>query len=225
MCNKYCSYCSVELRLCVICQDDIPVDVTSKELYAQDVEQGVYPVGSGDMAESVAHDEQGALIVKLRKNQEIKLKCIAKKGCGKEHAKWSAVSACHFNPKPVIDIDRSMLDQMTTEQKQEWVDFCPTGGIKYDETMRDVEIEDEYKVAHHVKELKYKAQELGFTGLIKVDYLEDQFKFRVETTGALKPQECVLAALGILRSKLTLISTNLTYEGEDSGYTVQMHGI
>jgi len=62
---------------------------------------------------------------------------------------------------------------------------------------------------------------MGFEGLLKISYREDQFRFKVETTGALKPQECVLAALSKLKEKLTLISTNLTYEGEDSGYAGQ----
>merc|ERR1711871_480154 len=71
MCSKYCSYCSVEFRLCVMCHDDNPKDVTSNDLYAQDVEQGVVPVGSRAEAMDQEDDyvqedsEQGILIVKL----------------------------------------------------------------------------------------------------------------------------------------------------------------
>ena len=110
---------------------------------------------------------------------------------------------------------------MTPDQKDEWCQACPTGGIKYDEATRQVEREDDTKIAHNIDALRKVAKEMGFDGLIKVAYHDDRFKFKVETTGALKPQECVLAALEKLREKLTLISTNLTYEGEDSGYAGQ----
>jgi len=229
MCSKYCSYCSVEFRLAVRCEDDVPIDVTSLQLFAQDVEQGVMPVSSAEKADDDddgANSEKGIMIVKLRKNQEIKIKAIAKKGTGKEHAKWSPVSCCFFHPEPIIEIDQDSLDQMTDEEKKEFCDTCPAGGMKYDEASRTIDIEDKLKVSHAAatgaRELKKKAKEFNQPDLIKVTFRDDQFRFRVETTGALKPQECVLMALTKLKEKLTRISTDLTYEGEDSGFNSTM---
>lgn len=70
-CMQYCSNCSVELSLHVRCTEEQTRDVTSVEI--RSTHEDVKPV----------HDPTsttpGILIVKLRKNQEIKIKCIAKK--------------------------------------------------------------------------------------------------------------------------------------------------
>jgi len=226
MCTKYCMCCSVEFRLSVKCNDDVPVDVTSKHLISQDVDQGVVPVGMGDDVEEESKETGEILIVRLRKNQELKLKAVAKRGCGKEHAKWSPVSAAYFHPEPIIDINPETLDKMTDQEKMDWVDTCPSGGIKFDEATRQVEIEDPIKTAHSL-ELQEKAKEMGFPNLIKVGYRDDRFIFRVETTGALRPEECVFASLNKLKEKLSLISSNVSVEGEESGYgaAVKEHGI
>lgn len=64
-------------------------EVTSNELISQ--HQGVFPVTDGG---------PGISIIKLRKNQELKVRCIAKKGVPQEHAKWAAVSAVGFEYDP-----------------------------------------------------------------------------------------------------------------------------
>jgi DNA-directed RNA polymerase II subunit RPB3 len=67
---QYCANCSVELTLHVRCTDDQTRDVTSLELRSN--HEDIRPVLESP-------NSPGILIVKLRKNQEIKLRCIAKK--------------------------------------------------------------------------------------------------------------------------------------------------
>lgn len=69
-CMQYCEKCSVELSLHVRCLEEQTRDVTSLELHS--THEAVRPVLESPTS-------PGILIVKLRKNQEIKVKCIAKK--------------------------------------------------------------------------------------------------------------------------------------------------
>lgn len=60
------------------------------------------------------------ILNKLRKNQEIKLKAIAKKGVGKEHSKWSPVATISMVTVPYIKINQTRMSELTREQKEEW---------------------------------------------------------------------------------------------------------
>lgn len=42
------------------------------------------------------------MIVKMRKGQELKLKAIARKGTGKDHAKWSPVATARYQFRRVL---------------------------------------------------------------------------------------------------------------------------
>ncbi len=86
---------------------------------------GVVPVSCLPHNRMLNNEQPPVVIVKMRKNQEIKLRAIARKGIGKDHAKWIPVATATFHPVPDIHINQSLMDELSDEQKQEWVNSNP----------------------------------------------------------------------------------------------------
>jgi DNA-directed RNA polymerase II subunit RPB3 len=94
-CDNYCDRCSVILTLDAKCTTD-----ENMHLYARDLVVGMRPnehVGTPVLRED---EPKGVLLAKLRKGQELRVKCVAKKGIAKEHAKWAPTAAIGFEYDP-----------------------------------------------------------------------------------------------------------------------------
>ncbi|KAI1083953.1 DNA-directed RNA polymerase [Whalleya microplaca] len=95
-CDQSCGKCTVTLTLHAKCTSDEIMKVYARDLIV-DRDRPNNHIGNPVITDP---EGLGSLICKLRKDQEIKLKCIAKKGIAKEHAKWAPTAAVGFEYDP-----------------------------------------------------------------------------------------------------------------------------
>lgn len=115
-CEQYCEQCSVTLTLNARCQSDEIMKVYASDL----VVDGRH---SSSVGKPMIMDPEGlgCLIAKLRRDQELRLTCIAKKGIAKEHAKWMPTSAVGFEYDPHNKLHHiDLWFENDTDPAKEW---------------------------------------------------------------------------------------------------------
>lgn len=106
--------------------------VTSDDMESDN--PNVLPIGHPDLHGRPGQEDKGKIIIaKLRGGQELKLVCTARKGVGKDHAKWSPVATAVFRFQPEITINEEMMAKLTPDQKREITEASPTPILKYNE--------------------------------------------------------------------------------------------
>ncbi|KAG6844697.1 hypothetical protein H0H87_004573 [Tephrocybe sp. NHM501043] len=141
------------------------------------------PVGKDDGSAPI-------LICKIRKGQQLKLKCVAKKGIAKEHAKWSPCSAVSFEYDPYNKL-RHTTHWFEQNEREEWP---LSANAQEEEAPRDNEAFD------------FNAQ-------------PRQFYFEVETDGSLGPQDVVMKGLAELQTKLANLILGLKSQPDMNAFT------
>jgi DNA-directed RNA polymerase II subunit RPB3 len=205
-----CEKCTVIFNLNVKCIDTKTLRVTSNDLLPFIKNQLVMPVSRPSEIESV---DPGILIVKLQKNQELQLKAIAKKGVGKEHAKWSSACGVSYKFEPIVKLNNKPFDEfLDDDQKKEFVDSCPSKVFKFVEETSQVEVENELDCTFCEECIK-KSKQLGMLGsgneLVQIRPKMDKFLFTYESNGSIPPGQIFLFALDEIRTKLKKVQGNL----------------
>jgi DNA-directed RNA polymerase II subunit RPB3 len=95
-CDQYCDLCSVTLTLHARCTGDEIMKVYARDLVVDNMRANQW-VGNPVITDP---EGLGTVICKLIKGQELRMKCIAKKGIAKEHAKWAPTAAVGFEYDP-----------------------------------------------------------------------------------------------------------------------------
>jgi len=210
-CTDHCPKCSVTYRIKVTNHSDENMLVTSKDLKLERPMEAmgeVYPVHYLQ-SESPVTTESAVVIVKLGKNQEFSARCIAKKGIGKEHAKWIPTAVVTYQLIPEIIINQELMEECTLEQKQSFVNSCPTKVYGYNKQTDQVSVERPLDCTF-CEECQYRAEDMDAADLVSITNKKDNFIFTVETNGALKPEEIVLNAIQILKEKLTYLKNEVS---------------
>ena len=131
-------------------------------------------------------------IVKLAKNQKLKLEAYARLGRGKAHAKWQPVSVCAYKYFPKITVPAEKCEDCA-----KCVDICPKKVL----VMKDEKVDVRDLLACNlcldcVEACPKKPSPL------KVEWEKNAFIMNIESTGALPPERILKEAAKTLGNQL-----------------------
>lgn len=176
-CEDHCDKCSVVLTLQAVGESESTTNVYAKDL----------TIVSNLLGRNIGHpiiqdkEANGVLICKLRKGQELKLTCIAKKGIAKEHAKWGATAAIEF-------------------------EYDPWNKLKHTHYWYEVDPDKEWP---HSKNCEYEDPPVEGE-LFDYKAKADTFYINVETIGSIPVEQVVTRGIDTLQKKVASILLALT---------------
>ena len=184
------------------------LNVTSHDLVPDPNYPGVVPLHHGNS------EEKGIPIVRLHRGQRLKVRCTARKGLGKEHAKWSPCSVAAFRVPAELKINQDLAETLTEAQKAEWVAACPTPAFRLNPVSKALEVADP-EAYNYDNEALEAAERLGVPGLLTARPREGVYIFTIESTGALPPARIVTLALDVLIRKVNVVRDALEQERQE----------
>jgi len=139
------------------------------------------------------------LIVRMRPGQVIDAECIAVKGTGRTHAKWSPVATVTYRMRPQI----TFREDFEGDEAEAIAGCCPNGCV---EVVRGKAVIKQSEGCHMCLEnLRTLSGEDAWKGRLAVHRLRSHFLFGVESTGALSPKDIFVEATHVLGKKCTTV--------------------
>ncbi|WP_067257217.1 DNA-directed RNA polymerase subunit D [Methanobrevibacter cuticularis] len=171
-CEDYCPSCSVSFTL----NKTGPGIVYSKDL------------SSTDSTIKSVYDT--IPLLKLKNDENVELEAVAKIGFGKDHAKWMPTTVCSYKQYPKITFNEDK------EVDYGCAEACPRGILKADKRSKKIKVQNLENCS--MCKSCFRASENGY---IDVGFEPNNFIFRIETDGAMPPEEVLLKACEILGEK------------------------
>jgi len=182
---------------CPQCRVTLTLDAEAKE--------GTRTVYSGEIVSEnpeIIPVSDKVPIIKLAKNQKLKLEAYARLGKGKIHAKWQPVSMCAYKYFPKITVPDKKC-----EECQKCVDICPKNVF----TMKEEKVEIKNLMAcilcmDCVEACPTKPSP------IKIEWEKNAFIMNIESTGVLPPERILQEATRTLGKQLNELEELLKAE-------------
>lgn len=93
-------------------------------------------------------DDDPILLLKLGRNQSIKMRAVARKGFGKEHAKYCPVSVCVYQFVADIRVNERAAAELSDDNKKRFVASCPRTVFAYNDDSHSVRF-NRPPITHH----------------------------------------------------------------------------
>lgn len=184
-CGGECERCTIVLELACKCEREGTMMVFARDLVVWGARANEY-VGTPVIRDP---NGNGPLIAKLRKGQELRVRCVAVKGIAKEHAKWAPTAAVGFEYDPL--------------NKLRHVDYW------YEESAKDEWPVDE-------RNANWESDDTAADAAFDPDATPNAFFFDVEGVGTLEPDQIVQEGIKVLQNKLAAVIQGLG-GGADEG--------
>lgn len=191
-CDDNCDNCTVILRLNAANRSsDQNLKVFARDLFVESVAPSYSQNGANGSSSDTLPPRgspitmdpagQGPLICQLRRGQDLRLRCIAKKGIAKEHAKWAPTAAIGFEYDPWNKLRHTTL-WYETDARAEWPE--PKKNGEWEEAPQEGEPFD------------YEAE-------------PNIFYIDLEGTGVMPPDQVLHSGIRVLQNKLAGIIRDL----------------
>jgi len=144
-CDDSCPRCSVKFTLDVKCEEAHRRNITSKDLVSEHPD--VVPID----ADGLGDDLGGIVIVKMGRGQELRIEAIARKGIGKEHAKFNPVGTVAMCADGAIDLNHDALSTLPLDKIYEFVNTptddppgnCPAKVLLYNDISKAIQVNEQ----------------------------------------------------------------------------------
>eukprot|EP00382_Lankesteria_abbotti_P003314 CAMPEP_0113851604 /NCGR_PEP_ID=MMETSP0372-20130328/4776_1 /TAXON_ID=340204 /ORGANISM="Lankesteria abbotti" /LENGTH=293 /DNA_ID=CAMNT_0000822519 /DNA_START=19 /DNA_END=900 /DNA_ORIENTATION=- /assembly_acc=CAM_ASM_000359 len=206
-CIDKCPKCCVEYHLDIACNSDsrAGLTVTHHDLIGRHSDQPM-PIPRPETDTDTL--QNGIVITKLKKNQNLKCQIVGQKGLGKLHAKFIPVAKATWQYEADIILDQRRMAAVSAETKQMIYASCPKSVFAYDDDpytgQSELTVSDRMACVF-CNECVNVAKDAGHKDFVRIKHVVDKFHFCVESTGALPADQIIEKAFEVLYNKLTRV--------------------